>query len=432
MNIIQQISKEDKSYIKSFKNIAVAVSGGSDSMALAIAAKEIIADESSNLIALTVDHKLRDESKNEAIQAGKWLNKCGINHHVLAWNGEKKQSNIQSEARNARYKLLTDYCHASGIDLLLIGHNSEDQAETVLMRLMRGSGVDGIAGVSARTVAHGINILRPFLKIKKQQIKEFLTTMGQNWIEDPSNLNEKYARVVARNFINQAADKDLLVDRLVETAENMSQSKSYIESKIAEDMQRAVKIYAEGYVVIDAEVFKLLHVEAAYKILSKIVQAVGGSYYKPRFEKLKNLYQKIYKNNLAGGVTLGGCSIWQANEKNAENLIYISREVADIIPEQLLYVSNSPNKFVWDGRFICEISPDKNYENMTISHLQNEDFKQLAELGTAIKGNSLKKKILYSLPCIKHGNKIVSVPHLGFSKNNKYCDLIKIKFRFNG
>ncbi len=130
--------------------LAVAVSGGPDSLALAMLAKAWSDARGGSLVALTVDHGLRPESTGEARQVGRWLKKRGIPQRILRWDGPKPGSALQAEARSARYALLTGWCRARGILHLLLGHQREDQAETVLMRLERGSGPDGLAAMPRR------------------------------------------------------------------------------------------------------------------------------------------------------------------------------------------------------------------------------------------------------------------------------------------
>ena len=149
-----------KKIIDKHKKVAVAVSGGADSMALALLLNE---QTNSKLIAITVDHGLREESAREAKQVKKWLEKYDIEHHILKWEGDKKNSNIQFEARTARYQLMCDFCKKNDIQLLLVAHNLQDNAETLLMRIMRGSGVDGLSAIADATKINNIEVLRPLL-----------------------------------------------------------------------------------------------------------------------------------------------------------------------------------------------------------------------------------------------------------------------------
>ena len=298
--------------ISATDKVAVAVSGGIDSMALAIIASSYFKKP---ILAITVDHKIRKESKNEAEKVKKWFKKYNIQHHIITLAKNTITSNIQSNARDYRYNLMTAFCQENNISNLLVAHNKEDQAENVLIRLLRGSGVDGLCGMKVKTNINNINIIRPLLDIKKETLKEFLVNIDQEWIEDPSNQDEKYLRTNIRNFISQAEDKELLVDRLVKTANNMQRSRSYIEYKIADDMQNVISLKQEGYYVIKTDQFKKLHSEAAHKILATLLKNIGGKYYKTRFEKINLLYQNILNNSKIDGVTLSGCIIYTSSKK---------------------------------------------------------------------------------------------------------------------
>ena len=129
--------------------LAVAVSGGADSMALTLLAADWAAARRGSIVALTVDHRLRNESRAEAKQVAAWLAARGIEHKILAWTGEKPSSDVQAAAREKRYELLEDWCRRQGILHLLVAHNLDDQAETFLLRLGRGSGLYGLSGMAS-------------------------------------------------------------------------------------------------------------------------------------------------------------------------------------------------------------------------------------------------------------------------------------------
>ena len=154
------------------KAIAVGVSGGADSLALALLLKEYLPDI--KIVALTVDHKLRPTSLEEALYTKDVMEKFGIEHHILTWKGEKPLTGIEEQARLARYELLTNWCKKNNINYLAIAHHLFDQAETFLMRIQRGSGVLGLSSMEDIVVRDGICILRPLLDISPLMLKEYL------------------------------------------------------------------------------------------------------------------------------------------------------------------------------------------------------------------------------------------------------------------
>jgi tRNA(Ile)-lysidine synthase len=384
--------------------VAIAVSGGSDSMALVLLANRFAAEKLLKIIALTVDHGLRPEAFDEALAVQKWLSSRGIEHHILKWEGDKKSSNIQAEARAARYRLMQDFCRKKNINTLLVAHNKEDQAETVLLRLMRGSGVDGLSGMDEVAEDGGFRILRPLLGVEKKYLRQFLQEQGQEWVEDPSNQNDKYARVNVRRFIENADEPELLVNRLVDTAENMRRSRDFIEKTVMQMMADVADIRPEGYCVIDIPKFLRLHEEAAYRILADVVKKIGGEYYRPRFEKLQNLYDN-FKQKEFDDCTLGGCSIYASQKKDESGFVFVTREMADIADD--VPVQNS-EKFIWDNRFECRAFAK--VANLRLGALKRGGFAGIEDKITSY----LPKRVIYSLPAFMTLEKVVAVPHIGY------------------
>ena len=179
-------------------HLAVAVSGGADSLALALLADGWARAESGRITALTVDHRLRPGSAEEAARVAHWLRHRAIAHVVLVRDGPGFAGDVQAEARAARYRLLEGWCECQGVLHLLTAHHREDQAETVLLRLARGSGLDGLAGIAAVVERRDCRILRPLLTVPRASLAATLEARGQAWIEDPSNRDPAYARVRLR------------------------------------------------------------------------------------------------------------------------------------------------------------------------------------------------------------------------------------------
>ncbi|MBF0335348.1 MAG: tRNA lysidine(34) synthetase TilS, partial [Alphaproteobacteria bacterium] len=181
--------------------IAVALSGGADSMALALLADRWAAARGGVAHALTVDHRLRPESGAEAAQVAAWMASLGIGHHILARMGERPVGDLQAAARAARHALLEDWCRARGVPHLLLAHHREDQAETLLLRLARGSGLDGLAAMAPIAERPFARLLRPLLDVPRARLEATLERAGQSWIDDPSNADRAYARVRLRGLM---------------------------------------------------------------------------------------------------------------------------------------------------------------------------------------------------------------------------------------
>ena len=179
--------------------VAVAVSGGSDSLALSLLADRWARARGGTVFGLTVDHRLRPESGAEANKVRRWLAARAVSHRTLRWTGTRPVSRVQEEARAARYALLVGWCRQARVLHLLLGHQREDQAETVLQRLVRGSGIDGLAAMAPVRLAMepdggGVRLLRPLLSVSRDALTASLAFWGQPWIDDPTNRDTFHTR----------------------------------------------------------------------------------------------------------------------------------------------------------------------------------------------------------------------------------------------
>jgi len=290
------------------KKVAIAVSGGADSMALVLLAIE----NNMEIVGLTVDHKLRPEAEKEAKQVQEWLKDRGVEHYTLAWEGEKPDANIQAEARNARYDLMTDWCKNNDIDSLLTAHTMDDQAETFLLNLGRGSGVYGLSAMDYITEKNDINIIRPLLNVSKEELKQYLISQNQEWIEDPSNKNTKYNRVKIRNILPALEAIGISTERINLAVQNLCRTKDFIETEVDKAFNECI-VEKDECLILDVEKFYSYHTEISYRLLKKIIKIVGKNYYPPRFEKIERLY-----NNMSGK-TLGNCKF--STDKNGDIII---------------------------------------------------------------------------------------------------------------
>ena len=176
--------------------LAVAVSGGRDSLALTLLAHDWATAQGGEVTGLCVDHGLRPESGKEARQTRAWLADHGIDCRILRWTPDRRS---QAAARAARYRLMTNWCRQRGMLHLLLAHHGDDQAGTVAIRRARGSGVDGLAGMAPVSRRNGVRLLRPLLGVSRDRLTATLRDRGQVWIDDPSNLDPKCARPLQRS-----------------------------------------------------------------------------------------------------------------------------------------------------------------------------------------------------------------------------------------
>ncbi len=412
-----------KNLLQDERKIAIAVSGGSDSMALALLANEYAKESGMKITAVTIDHGLRPEAAFEAIKVGEWLAKYGIKHHILCWEGDKKLSNIQAEARSARYNLMADFCAKLDIKSLLVGHTLNDQAETVLMRIMRGSGVDGLAGIPAISNVFGVNVIRPLLQLNREELRAYLRGKNQEWIEDPSNENTKFTRVQVRKLISENPEPQLFTQRLADMASHMARAKDYIEARISERIKGIVTFHDEGFYTINISKFKELHKEERLRILASTLQHISGDAYKPRFDNLEYLHDNILNGNIASGSTLWGCAIATSKKQREENILFIYREPAAVMGDMEI-INNSQIK--WDGRFLCNVGDVKD-KNLKIGALGKSGFEALVRAGfipellkkelpaeMQLAKLFMPKKVIYTFPALKTLEKVLAVPHIGY------------------
>ena len=315
--------------------LAVAVSGGADSMALALLAHDWAAARGGEVRGLVVDHGLRPGSAAEARLAAARLASHGIVPHVLTWAGTKPSSAVQAKARAARYALLEAYCRDAAILHLLLGHHRGDQAETVAMRAARGSGDDGLAGMAAIREVRGLRLLRPFLAVPGARLRATLEQLGQPWIEDPSNLDRRFMR--ARLRAEPAFDPD----HFVALAEAAAARRGERERSIGHFLACAAHPHPAGFVRIERPALAALDEAAAIQVLERVVRSVGGSAFPSRAASLVRL--RTYLANGGPVCTVGGCI-----QVCKGATIVIFREPGRIIDRQVV----QPGQTVWwDSRF---------------------------------------------------------------------------------
>ena len=195
-------------------------------MGLVILANRWARQRGGQVTALTIDHGLRKGAAKEAAKVGKWLAKYSIKHEILRWRGDKPITGIQEAARNARYGLMDQWCKNNHILHLLLAHTLDDQAETLLMRFQRGSGLDGLAAMSVQRELTHCRLLRPILDYSRNALREFLNYQGQGWLEDPSNNDSRFFRTRVRSLLGK---KDLCALELAETTKHYGRARKILE-----------------------------------------------------------------------------------------------------------------------------------------------------------------------------------------------------------
>jgi tRNA(Ile)-lysidine synthase len=282
--------------------VAVAVSGGRDSLALALLAEEWASARGGRIAGLIVDHALRPESASEAAATAALLGRHGCEAEILRWSEAKPRAGLQEAARVARYRLLREACRRRGVLHLLVAHHADDQAETVAMRAARQSGPDGLAGMSAALELPEVRLLRPLLGVPRSRLTATLVARGVPWIDDPSNADPRFERArlrVGHPTTGQAADR----------------GRPARELRLAAVAVEALGVTSAGEVAIDRSAFVHLGRDQQERLLSRVVQAVGGGDHPPRRDRLERAAGRLCgsvmrgKSGIAQDFTLSACRL---------------------------------------------------------------------------------------------------------------------------
>jgi len=253
------------------KTLLIAVSGGPDSTALLLMATEWAARRGARIAAATVDHRLRPASATEAAAVAMLSAKLGVPHKTLVWTGAKPSTRVQERAREARYRLLTEHARAIGADAIATAHHADDQAETVLFRLVRGSGVAGLSGMEAMSRRDGVTIARPLLGVAKRDLVAFCRSRGAAFADDPSNANPRFARPRLRALLDRLGEEGLTADGLVRLARRAAEANEALERMTAEVEAR---LGADG--PIDAKTLFAEPIAIVQRTLARRIGTAGG------------------------------------------------------------------------------------------------------------------------------------------------------------
>lgn len=288
--------------------LAVALSGGSDSLALTIALHKLNYD----VLAILVNHNLRVEAKKEIQQTIKTISKYNIKYIVKEWDG-KVNKNLENEARNARYSLLLEACRENNIKYLCIGHHIDDQVETFLLNLARGSGLDGLCSMPYLKKIDNINIIRPMLNLTKQDCVNYLTNKNISWCEDASNKDTKYKRNKIRYLLEQIEDKQLLNKRICQTISTLQDVRETIDVLIQQTEEHIAfhNIDKQGHissVSFKRNDFLNLTQYLQKSLLTRFIMKLSKKTYKPRLYQIENIIVDIH-NRKSFKRTLAHCVI---------------------------------------------------------------------------------------------------------------------------
>ena len=384
------------------KKIAVALSGGADSMCLTFLLNMLCNKYNIPFIAITIDHQLRKSSTPEAESVSNYLKRFSINHKILTWQHHNIISNIQDSARRARYNILFQYCKDNQINYLFVAHTYNDQAETILLRILRGSGIDGISGMNFCSVISNINIIRPLLIFEKKAIIKFLLKKNLMFFQDTSNYDMRFDRIKVRHFISQLDKSFQFTKRLNLLASNIKRTKNFVHSELIKVFKNYCSIGNLGFISIKYSDFFILAEEIQFRLINHIIKYIRNdiTIYPIRLQSIKNVVFGLQTSRYQK-YTLSKCQILLDR-----SIIYIYKEPVFIECPKKLSKGNN----IWDDRYKIIIN---SYDFM-ISRLTK---KLWSYARTKNYTHNIPSDILFSTPIVYSSSKKIYI----LQKKNIFC-----------
>ena len=399
--------------------IAVAVSGGCDSLALCLLAGRWAGARGGTVFALTVDHGLRPESGAEAAQVRRWLAACAIAHQTLRWTGAPPTGATQAEARAARLALLTGWCRQAGVLHLLLGHQREDQAETALQRLVHGSGIDGLAAMAPVRLAlepagGGVRLLRPLLSVPRDALAATLAHLNQPWIDDPTNRDARHARPRLAAALSRLGPEGLSAARLAKVAERAADDRAALDRLCTDLLASCAQPSPAGFVSLDLEALRRAPLALAVRALGRAVTTVAGAPHPPRLERLARLAERLLGDN-GKASTLGGCRVIP----QADGRVLVCREPAAASETLSL---EPGERALWDRRFVVSLARSATPGRFTVRLLGTDGLSRVraaaraagAPLGTA----RIPPPARPALPALFDLDGPLATPHLQYRRTS--------------
>jgi tRNA(Ile)-lysidine synthase len=406
-------------------SLAVAVSGGADSMALVLLANAWARAHGGSVVALTVDHRLRKAARREALQVRRWLSARGIRHRILTWNegADVPRVALQAQARVARYALMEDWCARAGVLHLLTAHHQADQAETFWLRLAAQSDLIGLAAMPPLREGRMVRLLRPLLDHSRSQLEAYLSAQGQDWITDPSNVDPSFARVRLRTLGPALAEEGFGIAAVAGLAHRFGMIRATLEGTIAECLARAVSPHAAGFVWLDFEALRACGDEMGRFAFARVLCAVSGAAYAPRRTDLARLYNELTRPDFRGR-TLGGCRVLP----RAGGRILVCREPAAITGPMRV----SSGGLTWDGRFFLRLVGQRqaNDRHIILKMLGQEGLSVLRHTAPAVlktpMARAIPAAVRVALPALFDGQGPLAVPHFGYGRAGSRAATLRI------
>lgn len=344
---------------------------------------------------VTVDHGLRPESADEAAMVAGECATLGWPHTTLRWHWDGA-GNKMDAARRGRLGLIDEWRGA--LSHVLMAHTRDDVAETFLMRLARGSGVDGLAAMSARREVGGMQVLRPCLDMGRAELRHYLTVLRTPWAEDPSNEDPAYGRVRMRRLLSELQAEGLGSDTLADTAARLRDDRVALAMRAATIWDAVGRQSGWGGLMLAPDWYEQVETATQRRLLSAMMRFVSGAEYAPRAEALEGLRDRLVSG---GGGTLHGCEVIHHRGR-----VLMFREAAAVTEGAVI----APG-IAWDGRWQVAAP---GYAGCTIRALGEDGWRQVTEKPPG--GPPFRAAL--SLPSIWRGDSLLACDALGVGPGN--------------
>lgn len=379
-------------------HVGVAVSGGGDSVAALVLAVEVLGPD--RVRAATVDHGLRPEAAAEAAGVAALCARLGVAHAVLRADPSLWRGNRMDAARRARLDLLGAWARAQGLGAVVLAHTRDDQAETVLMRLARGSGVDGLSAMAPQRRAGGVIWLRPFLGIGRAALRAALRDRAIPWIEDPANADPRRQRTRARAVLAALAPLGIGAAGLAATAARLARARAALEAAEAGARARLV-VEDRGTARVDLAALDLPG-EVRDRLLAGLIGALSGARYRPRLAALQRALAAA-----AGGRAAVLAGVVLLPEAGGLRLAREAAAVANL---------RAPVPGPWDGRWRASGPPAPGAQIAALGQAGLRRLSQQAAAGLHPhwRATGLAPRVLAGLPAIWQGEALIAAPLAGW------------------
>ena len=401
---------------------ALAISGGSDSIALLYLATNWAKREKVQLVVMHVDHNLRASSTQDAKFVQEIAHYLGHEFHLLRWQrSDDITSAVQEKAREVRYDMMTMKCLELGVQLLMTAHHFDDMIENYLMRKSRGSGVLGLS-YSHSYFVNDIHIVRPLLAFKKESLQNYLHQNQYSWVEDETNISDKYERNRVRKEWNRLSDQ--AQQAIVDDMQRVNQEAQILNQQLICFLAEFVQIDRMGFCIVQMAEYKNLQYDLQIQVLSYLLTIASGKAILPRFRNVQPIIEKI-KQNIALDCTLHGCLLVSMDGTQ----LLICREKSQISVDFYPLVDNVR----WDNRFeITAKITNHNYKVTALSQEAYSSIKDKIDMSCIVQAPKIYARlILFTLPVIEHLEKMIAIPHISYYDEKILENNLQIIFKPN-